>query len=737
MSISRRRFLELFGAAGVSIAANDWLLPRLQIYADDRLGYRDVRGPGITSFSRSVCRDCANHCSLAVRKVDKLPVGLRGTAWHPASRGSLCVAGQSQMQALFDPERLEKPLLRDDAGAVARVGEWDEALGLLRERIGKLVAAEEGEAFAVVDGRTPSLGTLLLESWVRSIPGARYIPLRIEHALDRMARDFLGGAPGGRLRFDLANTGTLLLAGSEILEVDGSPVSQMWAHGERRENPRLDHAPTVYLGPRQSPTAVQGDYWIPCQPGQERGVLLAFAETLSKEHPERAAVQSAYARWIPEARDPVSFARSFSLENVARRQNMKLDELEAAVRALKQFGPAVTLPGPSILRRRSGFADARAALALNLWTGAFEADGGLSWGNDPLAELAPQLGFTVPADAEPAALANILQPLFEIRRSPVDVLVCVEANLVQELPGQDQIARALSHVPFVASFSSQEDETSRVAHVTLPTLLDLESWDLPAAAWGVPVAALQVQRPALVPVVEARTVEDVVLELAAAGVAGSGFSAPAQDNKKMVQAAVDIIVKSGRGELVESARRRPLDSVDAAAATRALLSGEAVFVAPAEAGPSTARAQAVAPAEAPPLPDLGPEQLWLVPFDGPAIQRGRILNRPMMMELSGMLHGLAWESWVEIHPADARRRNIRSGDRVKIRGPRAEIPSRAIVTRSMTPTTVAAPVGFGHEALSSKAAGHGANTLELPFAVLDLETGAPAWGPIPVFIVKA
>jgi anaerobic selenocysteine-containing dehydrogenase len=102
-----------------------------------------------------------------------------------------------------------------------------------------------------------------------------------------------------------------------------------------------------------------------------------------------------------------------------------------------------------------------------------------------------------------------------------------------------------------------------------------------------------------------------------------------------------------------------------------------------------------------------------------------------------MLHGLAWESWVEIHPADAGRRNIRSGDRVKIRGPRAEIPSRAIVTRSMTPTTVAAPVGFGHEALSSKAAGHGANTLELPFAVLDLETGAPAWGPIPVFIVKA
>jgi hypothetical protein len=50
---------------------------------------------------------------------------------------------------------------------------------------------------------------------------------------------------------------------------------------------------------------------------------------------------------------------------------------------------------------------------------------------------------------------------------------------------------------------------------------------------------------------------------------------------------------------------------------------------------------------------------------------------------------------------------------------------------------VAAPVGFGHEALGSVAAGEGVNPLELPFADLDRVTGAPAWGPVPVFVVKA
>ena len=95
MAITRRQLLKVFGTAGVVISANNWLLSRLEAYANDRLGYQDLRGPGITSFSRTVCRGCSNHCSLAVRKVDQLPVGLRGTPWHPASRGALCVAGQS------------------------------------------------------------------------------------------------------------------------------------------------------------------------------------------------------------------------------------------------------------------------------------------------------------------------------------------------------------------------------------------------------------------------------------------------------------------------------------------------------------------------------------------------------------------------------------------------------------------------------------------------------------------
>lgn len=736
MPLSRRRFLEMLGAAGVTLSTADWLFQRMEAYANNRLAYQDIRGPGISSFTWSVCRDCPNHCGLAVRRVDDLPVGIRGTAWHPVSRGGLCVAGQSQMQALFDPDRLEKPLRRTDAGAPAQTVEWSEALDLLREKIGALIRAGAGDRIAVVEGRTPSLGTLLLESWAQSIPGVRYIPLRIEGVLDGLARSFLGGTSGGRLRVDLAHTGTLLLVGSEVLEVDGSPVTQMRTHGDRRADPLLDHAPTIYIGPRRGLTGIKSDYWIPCQGGRERSILLAIAEALSREHPQRSTIFAEYSRWIPEARDEVEFARRYSLENIARQQGLDAARLEVVVRALQRFGPAVSLPGPEILRRVDGALDGLAALALNLWTGGFAESGGLSWGQDPLVAAATEVGLRTPREHDPAVLSDILQPLLEIKRSPIDVLICVQANLVHELSGRDQIERALSHVPFVASFSTHEDETSRVSHLTLPTLLSTESWDLPAPGWGVPEPAMQVQMDALVPVVDAKSVEEVILGLASRGMAGETFSSPSSNVREVVEAVVRALIGSGKGQLAGPDGRQPVTEVGVSAAVKSVMSGKVVWTDVSRPGPRTSRPRPDVADSPSPVTDLAPDQLSLTVFDGSALQQGRVLNRPMMMEMSGLQHGLAWESWVEIHPRDARPRHIVTGDRVRIRGPRAEITARAVVTRTIHPGTVSAPVGFGHRALGEVARGRGSNPLELPYAAFESRTGAPVWGPVPVFLAK-
>jgi len=737
MSITRRRLLQILATSGVSLAAGSRFFPIMEAYAKERLSHQDMRGPGLTSFSYSVCRDCANHCALAMRKVDGLPVGLRGMRWCPASAGALCMAGQSQLQSLFDPDRLRSPVARGDAGDVAIAVSWEEALTVLTNRIGALVKRGAGERFVVIDGRTPSLGTLLAEAWVQSIPGARYVPFRIENTLDDLLRSFLGGGRGGRVRFDLAQSGTLLLSGFELLEMDGSPVTQMREHGEHRENPLLADAPTIYIGPRQGPTAVKADLWIPCQPGTERDILLALAEALSRENPDRDRLMAEYVRWVPEAADPIEFAAHFSLDTVAMRNGLEPANLHGLLNALVRFGPSVSLAGPGLLRRPAGVADARAALALNIWTGGFQEGAGISWAQDPLASIARKIGLPVARPNPPGTLAAVMEPLLEIKRSPVDVMICIEANLAHELPGRDQVVRAMSHIPFLASLTTHEDETAQLSHLTLPTLTDLESWDIPSPAWGAPDAAIQVQQPAVEPVVGGRSPEDIILALSHRGAQGANFQPPAADGAGLVSAGVLAIVSSGEGVLIEQAGSRPLRSVGQARAEKTLLSGGAVWVSETTPGPRSR--QEIVPLVSPAMlsTDLAPGQVWLVPFDGPGIQGGRILNRPMMMELSGFWQGVAWEPWLEIHPDDARLAGLTTGDQALIRGPRAEINARAVVTRGVTRGVAAMPVGFGHRALGEIARDRGRNHMELPNTVFDETSGLSVWGPVPVFLQKA
>jgi len=626
--------------------------------------------------------------------------------------------------------------MRDHAGGEAAAASWEDALTALMDRIGSLLERGAGEKIVVIDGRTPSLGTLLVEAWVQSIPGARYVPFRVEHTLDYLLRDFLGGEIGGRSLLGLTRSGTLLLTGFELLEVDGSPVTQMRKHGERRENPLLSDAPTIYIGPRQGPTAVKADLWIPCQPGAERDILLALAEALSHETPDRVRLMAEYSRWVPEAADPIQFAARFSLDTVAARHDIEPENLHGLMNALVKFGSSVSLAGPGLLRRSTGMADARAALALNIWTGGFQEGTGISWAHDPLATLARKIGLPQARPNPPDTLATIMQPLLEIKRSPIEVLICIEANIAHELPGRDQVVRALSHIPFLASFATHEDETAQLSHLTLPTLTDLESWDIPAPAWGVPDAAIQVQRPAVEPVVGGRSAEDILLALSHSGVHGPGFRPPATDGAGLVVAGVRAIVSSGEGTLIDQAGSRPIGEVSRAQATKTLLAGEAAWISKTALGPRSPREVVPTVFPAVSFSDLAPDQVWLVPFDGPAIQGGRILNRPMMMELSGLWQSVAWEPWLEIHPDDARRAGLTTGDRALIRGPRAEITALAVVTSGVARGVAAMPVGFGHRALGVVARDRGRNHLELLSSAFDEMSGLPVWGPVPVFLQK-
>jgi len=134
-TIGRRQFFKIVAASGVAAAAGcgratEQILP--YVVPSENLV------PGVASWFSTVCRECPAGCGVIARNREGRVVKLEGNPDHPVNAGTLCLRGQSALQALYNPDRIPGPLQRDSSGAV-RPAKWEEAEKVLADKLGSLV----------------------------------------------------------------------------------------------------------------------------------------------------------------------------------------------------------------------------------------------------------------------------------------------------------------------------------------------------------------------------------------------------------------------------------------------------------------------------------------------------------------------------------------------------------------------------------------------------------------------
>src|SRR3989304_2841521 len=163
-SLSRREFLKIAGGtAGVT-----GLAPQAQRFLLDPFARPPEESlAGEEAWYASTCRQCAAGCGILVRVLNGRARKIEGNPLHPLNRGKLCARGQAGLQVLYNPDRLRNAV-RQTGGRGSRVFEpvaWDEALGILAEKISSLSRPERLLFFG---GRMPDhlyrLTARLLES---------------------------------------------------------------------------------------------------------------------------------------------------------------------------------------------------------------------------------------------------------------------------------------------------------------------------------------------------------------------------------------------------------------------------------------------------------------------------------------------------------------------------------------------------------------------------------------------
>ncbi|EXJ15133.1 sulfite dehydrogenase subunit SoeA [Imhoffiella purpurea] len=117
-------------------------------YSDGAVGRVEVK--------ETTCYMCACRCGIRVHLRDGEVRYIDGNPKHPLNKGVICAKGSSGIMKQYSPGRLTKPLRRKSG---AERGEsafeaisWDEAFGMLEERLGKL-RAEDPKKFALFTGR--------------------------------------------------------------------------------------------------------------------------------------------------------------------------------------------------------------------------------------------------------------------------------------------------------------------------------------------------------------------------------------------------------------------------------------------------------------------------------------------------------------------------------------------------------------------------------------------------------
>lgn len=700
--MKRRTFLQLTGMSAMANLlagcrqGNEKLIPFL-VSPDDGIA------PGEANFYASACRSCPAGCGILVRVTEGRAKKVEGNPHHPVNRGKLCARGQALVQELYHPDRVRQPLKRTGergSGEFTAIS-WEEAIGLVREKLTGLQSAGRQNRLAVI--APPLRGTLdeLLSRFLETFGAAPYRAWELFGPEWREAGDFWGrgSIPPA---YDLARTQYLMSFGADFLETDPSPVQYGEAFGAMRQARPTVRGRFSYVGPRLSMTAASADRWLPVKPGSEGVLALGLARHLLAHGAYQPGSLAAAGIGEPEVR---ALVQDYSLARVARETGVAQPEIAAAAQELATIRPALVMAGAGVSAHSNGPATTAAVELLNVLLGNRNLPGGLF--------------DAAPAHSGPVARYPAMKKLIAgMNAGEVDMLWVYGSNPAYTAPAAAGFAPALAQVPFVVSFASVIDDTAARADLILPDHATLESWGDVIPPGGVLAPVTGLMQPVVEPLYDTRPFGDVLLALGQALGGPSAQALPEGSYREVLRKRIAGILALEDGESFERAWNKVLQ--------------QGVLVQ--EPPPATGnrqprrRPQLVAPRAARFAGGADEKALHLLVYPSPVFATGEGSHLPWLQQLPDPMTTAVWGSWVEINPQTAARLDIAHGDLVEVSSEQGKIQVPAVVYPGIHPQMVAIPLGQGHTGFERYGRNRGANPLDLLVAVPNDEGIRPAWG---------
>lgn len=677
--ISRRDFIKLVGAGTAATAVLTGCGPASRyVTREPYTGMPEYTYNGKSTYYATTCRECPSGCGLVVRTMQGRAIKVEGNKNNPVNLGKTCARGQTTLQGLYNPDRVQVPVKQARHETLnSETMDWEEAIRVISDAL----TSHQSKEIAFLLGLAPDhlfdLVTDLTKA-LRAPAPVRYGALGMfeARATLRAAANTVFSKPD-LLNFDIGGADVLFSFGANFLETWLSPVAFTRGFSQMRGGAAGRRGVLVQFEPRMSQTAAVADEWIPINPGTEAFVAQGLGRLVAEEGGDLPA---AY--------------RDVDIDEIVNITGVEEEDYRRLARLFAGGEHPLAVPGGAALGHMTGLQTAEMVLALNVLVGNVGKPGGVN--------LTPSLPLQT-GRKNTASIVEMERLIGKMASGEIKVLFVHGVNPVFEVPKVLGFEKALETVPLVISFSSFPDETALRSDYIFPDHTGLESWGYQRVRTGANQATLSGAQPVVVPYYDTRATADLLL--AAAGAIGGGLAAalPFEDEVAFIKNKLLPLV----GETGGVFNAPEINTFTASFQQFGGWWHMDAEPAPLSAGNVLNRAEAL---DEPAF--VGQGEFYLLPFVSPVLGEAGA-NKPWLQETPDPTTTVMWNTWVEINPEVAAELGLQDDDVVRIVSQYGEIEASVYIYPGIRPDTIAIPFGQGHTAYGRYAQGRGANPADL------------------------
>ncbi len=505
--ISRRDFLKQSFMGAGAIAATDYTYV-FKKFPPGKAGKENVE------LIPSVCEMCFWKCGIIGKVKDGRLLKIEGNPLNPHNGEKICGRGNAGIMQLYDPDRLKYPLLNlGERGKPKwkRIS-WEEAFDRISKKMLELKEKHGAKSVANLSHGSSSIPMRkLLKNFGTD---------RISHASFDQCRGnrdvayelTFGVGAGSPERADFINSKVIYLTGTHFGENAHTSIVREFIEAVEGKKAKL-----IVADPRYSVAASKADYWLPIKPGTDTALILTLINYIIQNNLYDKEFVAKYTYGFSELKKEVS---KYTPEWAEQITEIKKEMIVEIAELMGKNRPAVNIfPGRQSTWYGNDTQRVRALAILSSILGTVGRKGGYFFPTKirlkgcPCPNKVKKEDFLCDTSGYPFTETTTECIRDATLKGDIKMWIVYGSNVIHNTPRPQKTIDAINKLEYMVVVDIKPTEPSLYADIVLPEATYLERYDIPFAIQDSRTPFIQIRRPVVQPLYEAKDAFYIVSEL--------------------------------------------------------------------------------------------------------------------------------------------------------------------------------------------------------------------------------